>query len=66
MCVAGQLRAAFPFPALATLNKEVALKSAQKLRGCQPAVLAVGHGNLLKNPVPAMDKAIMRTSRKIH
>ena len=48
----------FPFPAMATWNKELALASAQKLLETSPSILAVGHGNMLKAPEEAMKQAI--------
>jgi glyoxylase-like metal-dependent hydrolase (beta-lactamase superfamily II) len=58
MAVSGVLRPLFPFPALATWNKPAALATAQALRALRPSRLAVGHGNVLDDPVPAMDRAI--------
>jgi glyoxylase-like metal-dependent hydrolase (beta-lactamase superfamily II) len=65
IAVSGQLRPAFPFPAMATWNREQALESARKLRGANPSVLAVGHGDLLRKPVPAMDRAIEEAERAL-
>ncbi|MDX8367065.1 MBL fold metallo-hydrolase [Cytobacillus sp. IB215665] len=65
IAVAGQLRVSFPFPAMATWNKEQALQSAKKLMKYKPALLAVGHGNLLNNPSSAMNHAIREAERKI-
>lgn len=56
--VAGQIRPLFPFPALATWNKKASFESAQKLRNLNPSVLATGHGNILLNPLTAMDEVI--------
>ena len=63
IAVSGVLRPLFPFPALATWSKQGALASAVALRGLQPSVLAVGHGNALRNPAAAMDGAI-ETARR--
>ncbi|MFS1516644.1 MBL fold metallo-hydrolase [Bacillus sp. SCS-151] len=65
IAVAGQLRVLFPFLAMATWNKEQALQSAKKLMKYKPALLAVGHGNLLNNPASAMNHAIQEAERKI-
>ena len=43
---------------MATWSKELALESAKVLIARKPAVLAVGHGRMLKNPVGAMQKAV--------
>ena len=58
MAVSGVLRPLFPFPAFATWNKATALATAEALRELGPFCLAVGHGNMLHNPVAAMDRAI--------
>lgn len=48
----------FPFPAMATWNKETALQSARKITELKPTLLAVGHGELLRNPAAHIEKAI--------
>jgi glyoxylase-like metal-dependent hydrolase (beta-lactamase superfamily II) len=53
----------FPFAATATWDKAKDLESARELRALEPAVLAVGHGPALRDPVPAMDRAIARAAR---
>ena len=50
----------FPLPGLATWDKATALRSARELRALDPARLAVGHGNVVESPGPAMDAAIAR------
>jgi glyoxylase-like metal-dependent hydrolase (beta-lactamase superfamily II) len=61
--VSGDLRLLFPFVAMATWNKPTALKSAVALRALDPSVLAVGHGDAIKQPVVAMDRAIESARR---
>ncbi len=56
--VSGTVVPWFPFPALATWNKGLALASALKLLEASPSLLAVGHGNLLKEPVHKIKEAI--------
>jgi len=63
IAVSGVLRPLFPFPAMATWNKQAALPSAVALRGLQPSLLAVGHGNALREPAAAMDGAIEAARR---
>ncbi len=63
IAVSGVLRPLFPFPALATWNKQAALASAMALRALQPSLLAVGHGTTLRDPAAAMDGAI-ETARR--
>lgn len=53
----------FPFPAMATWNKEEALASARKIRSLQPSLLAVGHGDLLAHPAERLDQAIRRAEK---
>lgn len=62
--VSGQLNVLFPFPALATWNKEVAVKSAQKLVGLKPTLLAAGHGVMIPSPESIMNKAILKAKKK--
>ncbi len=56
--VSGTVIPWFPFPAMATWSKDQALKSAIKLLEASPTILATGHGDLLRNPVQTMEKAI--------
>ena len=56
--VTGQMKPLFPFPAMATWNKEVAISSARKILEYKPALLAVGHGNLLARPMELIQRAI--------
>lgn len=58
IAVSGTFKLLFPFPALATWNKQVALQSARKLRELAPSLLAVGHGDVLRDPVEGMEMAI--------
>jgi len=50
----------FPLAAMATFDKAQDLQSAQSLRALDPAVLAVGHGNAVRSPGAAMDRALAR------
>ncbi|WP_423409448.1 MBL fold metallo-hydrolase [Heyndrickxia sp. MSNUG] len=50
----------FPFPAMATWNKEAALESARIIQGLKPSLLAVGHGELLRSPAEQLEKAIKK------
>ncbi|MGF6952172.1 glyoxylase-like metal-dependent hydrolase (beta-lactamase superfamily II) [Neobacillus sp. B4I6] len=65
MAVAGDIRAWFPFPAYGTWSKETALSSARKLVSYRPELLAVGHGDLVINPVNSMEHAIKNLERKL-
>lgn len=65
VAVAGEIKLRFPFPAFGTWSKETALKSARKLVGYGPKLLAVGHGEMIENPVKAMEQAISNLEKKI-
>ncbi|MDM5328902.1 MBL fold metallo-hydrolase [Neobacillus sp. CF12] len=65
MAVSGELKPLFPFPALATWSKETALVSARKLVGYRPELLAIGHGEMVKNPVGAMEQSIRSLEQKL-
>jgi glyoxylase-like metal-dependent hydrolase (beta-lactamase superfamily II) len=64
IAVSGVLRWLFPLPAMATWHKPTALQSAQALRALDPARLAVGHGQVLDDPLAAMDQAIEVAQKK--
>ncbi len=65
MAVAGKLKPLFPFPALATWHKGLALESARTLLALEPSSLSVGHGRTLKNPEAAMKRAIHEMERSL-
>ncbi|MFB6364576.1 MBL fold metallo-hydrolase [Paenibacillus elgii] len=65
IAVSGQVRPWFPFPAMATWSKELALESARKLREHRPSLLAVGHGSMLGSPGEAIDCAIADAERRL-
>ncbi|MDT9726239.1 MBL fold metallo-hydrolase [Xylanibacillus composti] len=65
IAVAGLLKPSFPFPAMATWNKQAAIRSAAKLLALSPALLAVGHGPMLEQPERAMEQAIDEAKRAI-
>lgn len=65
LAVSGQRRFGFPFPAMATWNRRVALESAGKLREYRPERLAVGHGDMLERPAAAIDRAIAEAERNL-
>lgn len=65
IAVSGMLSLRFPFPALATWNKELALSSAKRLADLKPLLLAVGHGEMIEHPVEVMTQAIVKASNKM-
>ena len=64
LAVSGDVRWRFPLPAWATWDKSTALDTAKKLVDLKPSRLAVGHGPMLENPIPALHEAIARAERK--
>jgi glyoxylase-like metal-dependent hydrolase (beta-lactamase superfamily II) len=65
IAVSGVVRPLFPFPAMGTWHKPAALASARALRSLQPRLLAVGHGVMLPDPLPAIDRAIDTCERQV-
>ncbi len=65
IAVAGDMKPWFPFPAFGTWSKKTALSSAKKLISYQPSLLAVGHGEMVENPLRVMEQAIESFDRKI-
>lgn len=65
IAVAGTLRWMFPFPAIATWHRPSALSSAKRVRALNPSRLAVGHGEVLAQPLAAIDRAITEAARQI-
>ena len=64
LVVAGVFKPTFPFPAVFTWSGVLAVKSAVKLRGLKPFVLAVGHGPTLFSPAQKMDLALEEAFRQ--
>jgi glyoxylase-like metal-dependent hydrolase (beta-lactamase superfamily II) len=65
VAVSGYVCATFPFPALGTWNKEISIKSARKLRGFSPSLLAAGHGEMVENPLSLIDQAIFKAENSL-
>jgi glyoxylase-like metal-dependent hydrolase (beta-lactamase superfamily II) len=65
LAVAGKLNWRFPLPAIATWHRPTALASARRLRALDPALLATGHGDLLAQPLAAMDAAIAAAAQRV-
>jgi glyoxylase-like metal-dependent hydrolase (beta-lactamase superfamily II) len=65
LSTAGALRLLFPFPAMATWNKPLGLQSAENLLTLKPKRLATGHGDVLENPVPDMERAIAEARTRL-
>lgn len=53
----------FPLATSATWDKARNVESARALRALEPALLLVGHGPAVRDPLAAMDAAIARASR---
>lgn len=58
LAVCGVVRPLFPFVAMGTWQRGLALETARTLRALDPARLAVGHGLVLAAPGAALDRAI--------
>ncbi|WP_308722980.1 MBL fold metallo-hydrolase [Paenibacillus polysaccharolyticus] len=65
LAVSGRVRPLFPFPALATWNREAALASGMRLAELEPSVLAVGHGRMLRQPAAAMRAAVADAQQRL-
>lgn len=65
IAVSGTMVPLFPFPALATWDKCLSVKSAEKLLKLKPALLACGHGKMLRNPSEAMAQAIKSAKQNL-
>ncbi|WP_215112767.1 MBL fold metallo-hydrolase [Exiguobacterium sp. s63] len=61
--VAGDVRPLFPFPGIATWNRSVAVKSAERLIDLSPLLIFVGHGSPLKG-THRLYLALKRAKRK--
>jgi glyoxylase-like metal-dependent hydrolase (beta-lactamase superfamily II) len=57
-----RLNPRFPLVYMATWHRPTALESSRALRALDPKRLAPGHGKVLEDPGPAMDRAIERSS----
>ena len=64
VAVAGTMVPAFPLMAWGTWNQAIAAQSAHRLLALHPTVLAVGHGQLVRNPQAAIAHAIAVADRK--
>ena len=62
--VAGVFKPLFPFPALFSWNAVVSAKSAAKLHGLNPSLLAVGHGPTIASPAREIDVALQEAFRQ--
>ncbi|MEK8130091.1 MBL fold metallo-hydrolase [Paenibacillus filicis] len=66
IAVSGQWVPWFPFPAWATWHKHSALESVRRLRALNPTLLAVGHGDLIRQPGEVMDRAIREAEANLN
>ncbi|WP_217591770.1 MBL fold metallo-hydrolase [Cohnella sp. GbtcB17] len=65
MAVSGKMQPLFPFPAMATWSAAEALRSAKRLVGLKPTLLAVGHGGMIADPLEAMNVAVRAAERSL-
>jgi glyoxylase-like metal-dependent hydrolase (beta-lactamase superfamily II) len=54
----GRVNPRFPLVGMATWDRGTANRTAATLRGLDPAVLAVGHGRVVRDPAAAIDRAL--------
>jgi hypothetical protein len=52
------MRLPFPLAAGATWDGEQVLASARTVRELEPSVMVVGHGPVVRDPLPRIDKAL--------
>jgi glyoxylase-like metal-dependent hydrolase (beta-lactamase superfamily II) len=64
LVVAGVFKLSFPFPAMFSWNAILAVRSAAKLHGLNPSLLAVGHGPTLFSPAAKMELALQEAYRQ--
>lgn len=65
LSVSGDKRLFFPFPALATWSKEIAIESAKKLSKLEINLLATGHGDVIESPKELIINAIKRAEKNL-
>ncbi|SFA98230.1 Glyoxylase, beta-lactamase superfamily II [Cohnella sp. OV330] len=65
MAVSGKMQPLFPFPAMATWSPAEALRSAKRLIGLKPTLLAVGHGRMVADPLEAMTASARDAERSL-
>lgn len=65
MAVSGKMQPLFPFPAMATWSRVEAIRSAKRLIGLKPTLLAVGHGVMVVEPLEAMTAAVRAAERSL-
>jgi glyoxylase-like metal-dependent hydrolase (beta-lactamase superfamily II) len=58
VAVSGSFKILFPLVAMSNWHKGLSLESARKLLTYRPTAMAVGHGRILSDPMPAMERAI--------
>lgn len=63
LAIAGMMNWTFPFPAMATWSKALAINSAERILELAPDVIAAGHGNLLHKPTLELRKAIEKAKK---
>lgn len=63
--VAGTTKWSFPFPSLATWDKQIALESARKIKSLNPTLLAAGHGVMVTSPDAQLTQSIEESERRL-
>ena len=62
LAVSNHFAARFPLAAMATWDGDRDLESARTLRALEPTALLVGHGRAVRDPLAAIDAAILRAA----
>lgn len=66
IAVAGDTRPRFPFPTMGTWDLETGIASTEKIMLHNPSILAVGHGKMIQNPMPFLEKAVTRAKKRLN
>ncbi|MBC6310742.1 MBL fold metallo-hydrolase [Listeria sp. FSL L7-1582] len=66
IAVAGDTRPFFPFPTMGTWDLETGIASTEKIMLHDPSILAVGHGKMILNPMPLLEKALARAKKRLN
>jgi glyoxylase-like metal-dependent hydrolase (beta-lactamase superfamily II) len=64
--VTGEMRPLFPFPALATWNKKLAIESARHIQDLKPNLIACGHGKMVYDPHQVMKLALIKAENNLY
>ncbi|MBC1499868.1 MBL fold metallo-hydrolase [Listeria weihenstephanensis] len=66
LAIAGDTRPLFPFPTMGTWDLETGIASTEKIMLHNPSILAVGHGQMIPEPMPLLEKVVTRAKNKLN